>query len=413
MKILVVGGAVRDTLMGRPVRDRDYVVVGGTPEQMLALGYRQVGQDFPVFLHPMTKEEYALARAHRRSVLEEGAAPVAHAAPGVTLEEDLARRDLTINSMAMTDDGEIVDPYGGRADIASRVLRHVRDESFLEDPIRVLRLARFAARYREFTVAPETLALVEHMVRAGELDHLVAERVWLEVTKGLKEDKPSRMFELLRDMGALKVVFPELDALWGVPQPPEHHPEVDTGVHVMMALDAAAAAGASLEVRFAVLTHDLGKARTSASEWPKHHNHEHLGLKPLKNVCARWKVPSAFKELAVIVCQDHTLVHGVAKLRAATIAQLLKRAGALRSAGRLEALLLACESDARGRLGLEDREYPQAQILRAAQAVVASVDAGAIARACPSADQIPARLHQARVRALKVALSQDMREARA
>ncbi|MBK3779990.1 multifunctional CCA addition/repair protein [Paraburkholderia aspalathi] len=405
MEILVVGGAVRDKLMSVHARDRDFVVVGATPEQMLNLGFTQVGADFPVFLHPETREEYALARTQRRSALPDGTR-VAHAAPDVTLEEDLARRDLTINAMAMTADGEIVDPYGGRADIAARVLRHVRDESFLEDPIRVLRLARFAARYREFSVAPETMALVSRMVATGQLDHLVAGRVWQEFAKGLMESRPSRMFEMLREMGALQVVLPELVALWGVPQPAEHHPEIDTGVHVMMVLDTAAAAGASLEVRFAALTHDLGKAVTPAESWPRHHNHERLGVAPLKALCARLRVPSACRDLAVIVCQEHSLVHGVERLQASTVVNLLSRMGALRSAQRLEAVLLACECDARGRLGFEGRAYPQAQRLRAALASLGQVNAGEIARVCKGPAQIVERLHQVRVTAVKRGLAQ-------
>jgi tRNA nucleotidyltransferase (CCA-adding enzyme) len=405
MEILVVGGAVRDTLMGHPVRDRDYVVLGGTPEQMRALGYTQVGSDFPVFLHPKSREEYALARTQRRSAMPDGTR-VAHAAPDVTLEEDFARRDLTINAMAMTDTGEIVDPYGGRADLAARVLRHVRDESFIEDPIRVLRLARFAARYRDFSVAPETTALVSRIVLAGDLDHLVAERVWQELAKGLMEARPSRMFEMLHEMGVLKVVLPELDALWGVPQPAVHHPEIDTGVHVMMVVDTAAAAGADLEVRFAALTHDLGKAVTPADNWPRHHNHERLGVKPLKALCARLRVPSAFRDLAVIVCQEHTLVHGVERLQASTVVNLLSRTGALRSVQRLEAVLLACECDARGRRGFEDRAYPQAQRLRAARAALIEVSGADIARGCKGPAQIVERLHQARVTAVKRGLAQ-------
>jgi tRNA nucleotidyltransferase (CCA-adding enzyme) len=405
MEVLLAGGAVRDTLMGRPVRDRDYVVLGATPEQMLALGYHQVGQDFPVFLHPKTREEYALARTQRRSVMPDGSR-VAHAAPDVTLEEDLARRDLTINAMAMTNAGDIVDPHGGRADIAARVLRHVRDESFHEDPVRVLRLARFSARYRDFDVAPETMALVARMVRAGELANLVAERVWAEIAKGLMEDKPSRMFELMREMGVLQVVLPELAALWGVPQPAAHHPEIDTGVHVMMVVDRAASVGAPLEVRFAALMHDLGKAVTPVEAWPTHHKHERLGVKPIKAVCARLRVPSACRDLAVIVCQEHSLVHGVERLQASTVVNLVSRMGALKNPHRLDAVLLACECDARGRLGFEQRAYPQALRLRAAWAAVTRVSGGEIARVCKSPAQIVDRLHQARVSAVKRALRQ-------
>lgn len=405
MEVFVVGGAVRDKLLGHPVRDRDYVVVNATTEQMLALGYQQVGADFPVFLHPETREEYALARTQRRSAAA-GGARIAQAAPGVTLEEDLGRRDLTINAMAMTEAGEIVDPYGGRTDLAARVLRHVRDESFVEDPVRVLRLARFAARYRDFTVAPETMAFVSSMVQAGELDNLVAERVWQELAKGLMEHQPSRMFELLREMGVLKVLLPELDVLWGIPQPAEHHPEIDTGVHVMKVLDAAASAGAPLEVRFAALVHDLGKGVTPAAHWPKHHDHERLGVPPVKAVCARWRVPTACRDLALIVCQEHTLVHGVARLQAATIVRLLSRMGALRRPERLDAVLLACACDARGRLGFEHHAYPQAERLRAALTAIGQVKAGDLVRACKSPTQIAERLHAARVGAVKRGLAQ-------
>ncbi|RQR65681.1 multifunctional CCA addition/repair protein [Burkholderia sp. Bp9125] len=400
MQILVVGGAVRDSLMGRPVRDRDYVVVGATPEQMLALGYRQVGEDFPVFLHPETREEYALARTQRSSA-GAGGARIAQTTPNVTLEQDLGRRDLTINAMAMTESGEIVDPYGGQSDLAARVLRHVCDESFAEDPVRVLRLARFAARYRDFTVAPETMAFVSSMVQAGKLGHLVAERVWQELAKGLMEHQPSRMFQMMREMGVLKVLLPELDTLWGIPQPADHHPEVDTGVHVMMVLDAAAAAGATLDVRFAALMHDLGKGMTPSEHWPRHHDHERLGVPLVKAVCARLRVPTACRDLALIVCQEHTLVHGVARLQAATIVRLLSRMGALRRRERLDAVLLACECDARGRLGFEHQAYPQADRLRAALAAIGQVNAGDLARACKSPMQIAERLHAARVNAVK------------
>ncbi|WP_126223572.1 multifunctional CCA addition/repair protein [Burkholderia ambifaria] len=400
MQILLVGGVVRDSLMGHPVRDRDYVVVGATPEQMLALGYQQVGADFPVFLHPKTREEYALARTQRSSA-GVGGTRIAQAAPDVTLEQDLGRRDLTINAMAMTETGEIVDPYGGQSDLAARVLRHVCDESFAEDPVRVLRLARFAARYRDFMVAPETMAFVSSMVQAGALDHLVAERVWQELAKGMMEHQPSRMFELLREMGVLKVLLPELDVLWGIPQPADHHPEVDTGVHVMMVLDATASAGASLDVRFAALMHDLGKGVTPAEHWPRHHDHERLGVPLVKAVCARLRVPTACRDLALIVCQEHTLVHGATRLQAATVVRLLSRMGALRRPERLDAVLLACECDARGRLGFEHQTYPQADRLRAARAAIGHVNAGDLARACKSPTQIAERLHAARVNAVK------------
>ena len=381
MKIYLVGGAVRDSLMGLPVRDRDWVVVGATPQQLLDQGYIAVGQDFPVFLHPQTREEYALARTERKTAPGYRGFAV-HAAPGVTLEEDLARRDLTINSIAIDaqyiradgtfDTGNLCDPYGGRQDIANRVLRHTTP-AFTEDPVRILRLARFAARFADFAVAPETLALMQHMVQHCEVDHLVAERVWQELARGLMEPQPSRMFEVLRACGALQRLLPELDRLWGVPQSVEHHPEVDTGVHVMLVLDMAAHLGASLPVRFAALTHDLGKGTTPADVLPRHIAHEERSVRLLKDVCQRLRVPTECAELAQVVAREHGNIHRSSTLNAAAIARLLERCDAWRKPGRFADVLLACECDARGRLGLQDSAYPQRARLAAALARAQSV----------------------------------------
>ncbi len=405
MNIYIVGGAVRDIIMGLKPTDYDYVVVGATPERMLELGYRQVGADFPVFLHPQTGEEYALARTERKSGPGYHGFTV-YAAPDVTLEDDLGRRDLTINAMACDDTDHMVDPYDGQADIQNKVLRHVRSETFVEDPVRVLRLARFAARYTDFSVAPETMELCRSMVKAGELDHLVAERVWQEIAKGLMERQPSRMFEVLRSCGALAVLLPERDRLAGIPQPAAHHPEVDTFVHVMMVLDKAAARGEVLEVRFAALVHDLGKGVTPEAAWPTHHDHEELGLPLVEALAARLKVPSPCRDLAVAVCREHTRVHRAAELKATSLVHLFKRVDAYRRPERLEWLLRACECDARGRLGFEEREYPQADRLRTAFQAARSVNAGEIAKACKEPKHIPERLHGERTRAVKRALSE-------
>lgn len=399
MKTYVVGGAVRDRLLGLPVQDRDHVVVGATPEVMLARGFRPVGRDFPVFLHPETHEEYALARTERKTA--PGYTGFAfHAAPEVTLEEDLARRDLTINAIACAEDGTLVDPFGGQADLARRVLRHV-GPAFAEDPVRVLRVARFAARFVGFRVADETLALMRAMVVAGEVDHLVPERVWQELARGLAEAHPARMFETLRACGALAVLLPELDDLFGVPQPPQHHPEVDAGVHVLRVVDVAAARGEPLAVRFAALLHDLGKAVTPPTEWPSHHGHEARGVERVEAVCARLRAPSECRELAVLAAREHGLVHEAAALRPATQVALLERADALRRPERFAQLLAACECDFRGRPGWETRPWPAGDILRRVLAAMRSVDAAAIAAAAPDRAQIAARIHQARVEAVR------------
>ena len=400
MKTYAVGGAVRDELLGLPVKDRDWVVVGATPQEMLAQGFLAVGRDFPVFLHPATHEEYALARTERKTA--PGYTGFAfHAAPGVTLEEDLVRRDLTINAIAKDEAGTIIDPHHGLADIAARVLRHV-SPAFAEDPVRILRVARFAARFTDFTVAPETLELMRGMIAAGEVDALVPERVWQELARGLMEKRPSRMFELLRQCGALARLLPEVDALWGVPQRAEYHPEVDTGVHVMMVIDMAARLGAALPARFAALTHDLGKARTPADILPRHHGHETKSVALVEGVCERLKVPVDCRDLARLAARYHGDMHRVEELRPETKLTLLERCDALRRPERFELILLACEADYRGRLGWEERDYAPAAAWKAALAAVRDVDAGAIARATSEAKDIPANIGKARVDALRM-----------
>jgi len=397
----VVGGAVRDQLLGRPVNDRDWVVVGATVQQMLAAGFRPVGRDFPVFLHPQTNEEYALARTERKSAPGYRGFTV-HADPSVTLEQDLSRRDLTINAMAKRADGTLIDPYGGARDLAGRVLRHVC-EAFAEDPVRILRVARLAARFADFRVAPETLALMRRMVEAGEVQALVAERVWQELARGLMEATPSRMFELLRECGALRVLLPEVARLWGVPQPPAHHPEVDTGVHLMMVLHEAARVQASLPVRFACLCHDLGKGTTPADLLPRHLGHEERSVKLLRALCERLKVPVECRELAEIAAREHGHVHASLALSPAAQLRLLERCDALRRPARFAELLLACECDARGRLGFEQRDYPQRPRLLQALAFARSVDTAAVARrfAERSGPQIGEAIHAARIEALR------------
>ena len=403
MQIFMVGGAVRDELLGLPVQDRDYVVVGASPAQMLERGFRPVGRDFPVFLHPQTHDEYALARTERKTGPGYGGFAV-HAAPEVTLEEDLARRDLTINAIARADDGQLTDPFHGLADIKARILRHV-GPAFVEDPVRILRLARFAARFTDFSVAPETRALMRQMVARGEVDELVAERVWQEIAKGLMEKAPSRMFAELRECGALSHLLPEVDALFGVPQRADYHPEIDTGVHVMMALDQAAKMDCPLAVRFAVLAHDLGKALTPADVLPSHHGHEARSVKLVDALCERLRVPTECRDLARIVARYHSDIHRAAELRAATLVKLIEAADALRRPQRFEQALQACACDYRGRLGYEERPYPQAERLMRALAAVRAVDAAAIAQRAESASEIPERLRAARVAAVKAALA--------
>ncbi|MET0616848.1 MAG: multifunctional CCA addition/repair protein [Luteibacter sp.] len=374
MDIYLVGGAVRDQLLGRPVVDRDWVVVGATPDEMLAAGYKAVGKDFPVFLHGRTKEEYALARTERKT--GRGYHGFAfHADPGVTVEQDLERRDLTINAIAQHEDGTLVDPFGGVDDIRTRTLRHV-SAAFVEDPVRLLRVARFAARYAPlgFTVADETMALMRRMVEDGEVDHLVPERVWAETRKALAEPIPSVFLRVLRDSGALRVLFPEVGALYGVPQRPEYHPEVDTGVHVEMVLDAAAtlAPGDAL-VGWCALTHDLGKALTPADVLPRHIMHEQRGIEPVRELSARLRVPAEYAFMAEMVCKHHLNAHMAFELKPTTILRLLDALGALRRPERLETFLLACMADKRGRGGSADAPYPQADYLRACRAAAAAI----------------------------------------
>ncbi|WP_116139710.1 multifunctional CCA addition/repair protein [Trinickia diaoshuihuensis] len=409
MKIYAVGGAIRDALLGVPVSDRDYVVVGATPEQMVAQGYRPVGKDFPVFLHPQTHEEYALARTERKTAAGYHGFQFYYA-PDVTLEEDLARRDLTINAMAreVRPDGEltgpVIDPFGGQGDLVARCFRHV-SEAFVEDPVRILRVARFAARFHDFSLAPETLALMRAMTEAGEVDALVPERVWQELSRGLMERKPSRMFAALRECGALVRVLPEIEALFGVPQRADYHPEVDTGVHVMMVVDHAAARGYALPVRFAALTHDLGKATTPDDVLPRHIGHEMRSVDLLRPLCERLRVPNECRDLALLVAREHGNIHRVMEMGAQALVRLFERCDALRKPARFAEALQACEADARGRLGFETREYPQADRLRVALTAARAVDAGAVAQALAGEpSKIKEAVHRARAKAVAEAL---------
>jgi tRNA nucleotidyltransferase (CCA-adding enzyme) len=422
MDIYLVGGAVRDALLARDTGksahvDRDWVVVGATPEAMAAAGFLPVGRDFPVFLHPQTREEYALARTERKT------APGYHGFhfhtdPGVTLEDDLARRDLTINAMAVAqaqaDDparAKLIDPYGGQRDLQARVLRHVT-EAFGEDPVRILRLARFAARFPDFRVAPETMALLRQMVEDGEADHLVPERVWQELSRGLMEQRPSRMFEVLRECGALVRLLPEVDRLWGVPQRADHHPEVDTGVHLMMVMDMGARLGASLPARFACLCHDLGKGTTPAEMLPRHIGHEERSARLLRGLCDRWRVPRECRELADVVAREHGNIHRSLDLGAAAVLRLLERCDAIRRPERFAEVLQACECDARGRLGHGEDAYPQRERLLSALAAARSVDTERIAQAigagsvdpATAGPRIAAAIHGARSEAVALAL---------
>ena len=375
MQVYLVGGAVRDQLLGHPYHEKDYVVVGATPEQLLAQGYQPVGKDFPVFLHPETKDEYALARTERKSGQGYHGFEF-YTDISVTLEDDLIRRDLTINAIAMDDDGKIYDPYHGHEDLNNKILRHVSD-AFAEDPLRVLRVARFAARYHQygFTVAEETLALMQQLADSGELKALTPERVWKETSRALMERDADVYFETLRQCGALKVLFPEIDALFGIPQRPEYHPEIDCGIHTLMSLQQACRANYSLDVRFAVLVHDLGKALTPKDELPRHIMHEERGVQPVNDICDRLKVPTNTKQLSIAVCKEHLKSHQAFTLKAGTLWRLLQRLDVLRRPERVEAFIQACECDSRGRLGLEDRDYPQARYLTEAMQLVRSIKA--------------------------------------
>jgi tRNA nucleotidyltransferase (CCA-adding enzyme) len=404
LRTYLVGGAVRDRLLGRAVDERDFVVVGATADDLLARGFQQVGKDFPVFLHPHTRDEYALARTERKTAPGYHGFSV-HADPDVTLEEDLQRRDLTINALAEDPSGVLIDPYGGLADLRARVLRHV-SPAFTEDPVRILRVARFAARFDDlgFEIAPETMALMRKMVQAGEVDALVSERVWQELARALGEDRPSRFFEVLRECGALVRLLPELDRLWGVPQPAKWHPEIDTGVHVMLVVDMAARLSTSLEVRFAALCHDLGKGTTPTEVLPSHRGHEERSVDLLDAICDRLRVPTRCRELARITARYHGLVHKVDELRATTVLDLMEGADAFRRPDRFHQMLTACEADYRGRTGYADREYPQGETLRRLHLAVAAVDVGAVALAAGEPRLIPQQIRAARVAALKAAM---------
>jgi tRNA nucleotidyltransferase (CCA-adding enzyme) len=410
MKTYLVGGAVRDGLLGYPVKEQDWVVVGATPQEMLDLGFSQVGRDFPVFLHPRTKDEHALARTERKKGQGYTGFEV-HYDAGVSLEEDLARRDLTINAIARDESGSLIDPYGGAADIEARMLRHVSD-AFVEDPLRVLRVARFAARYAHlgFRVAPETTALMSEIVAQGELNYLPPERIWVETERALRERDPQVFVEVLRSCGALAALLPEVEALFGVPQKALYHPEVDTGVHLLMVLKQAALLSSTANtpapepgdsrVVFAALTHDLGKGITPDHVLPSHRGHESAGLPLVENVCARLKVPNAHKQLALIVCEYHLHMHRAMELRGDTLLRLLEATGALRQPERLELFLQACEADSRGRLGMEDRDYPQADYLRRAQKRAAAITAADLKEPGLEGKAIGEALRKARIRQL-------------
>ncbi|NBY05109.1 MAG: multifunctional CCA addition/repair protein [Betaproteobacteria bacterium] len=402
MQTYLVGGAVRDALLGLPDADRDWVVVGSTPQDMVAAGFDPVGKDFPVFLHPVTRDEYALARTERKT------APgykgfVVHAAPDVTLEQDLARRDLTINAMAQDAQGRLIDPHGGQRDLQAKLLRHVTD-AFREDPVRILRVARFAARWPDFEVASDTQTLMQDMVQAGEVDALVRERVWQELAKGLMAARPSRMLQVLRACGALARLLPEVNRLYGVPQPAAHHPEIDTGVHLEMVLDHSAHIGSPLEVRFAALCHDLGKGQTPPQDWPRHTGHEQRSARLAQALAQRLHVPQSCHELAEVVAREHGHIHASASLGAAAALRLLVRCDALRRPERFGQVLQACLCDARGRLGWHDRPYPQAERLLAMLQAALSIDTAEVARQAQaeglSGAQVGKRIEAARIEAL-------------
>ncbi len=406
MQIYLVGGAVRDRLLGLPVKERDWVVVGATPDQMDALGYRRVGVSFPVYLHPQTGEEHALARTERKTGPGYRGFSV-DADAGVTLEDDLRRRDLTINAMAQDSAGQIIDPYDGQADLAARLLRHV-SPAFREDPVRILRAARFAARFEPlgFSVAPETLQLMREMVAAGEAEALVAERVWQETELALATPRPDVFFDVLRACGALAVVFPEVNALWGVPQPAQWHPEIDTGVHLLMALQASARLSPRPEVRFAVLVHDLGKGTTPSRFWPRHTGHEERSAGLVRALCERLGAPNRFRDLGVAVARYHGLAHRALELRPATLLSVLEGVDALRRPERLDDFLAACEADSRGRLGCHDTPYPQAALLRAAREAAATVNAAQIAGQGLAGAALGEAIRQERTRAIARAKAQ-------
>lgn len=401
MEIFLVGGAVRDKLLGRPVAEKDWVVVGATPQAMIDLGYQPVGKDFPVFLHPQTKEEYALARTERKTAPGYTGFQF-YAAEDVTLEQDLTRRDLTINAMAENANGELIDPFGGAADLHKRVLRHV-SPAFAEDPVRILRIARFAARYHHlgFAVAEETLELMRTMVASGEVDHLVAERVWKEMSRALTETDPQVFFTTLRDCGALARILPEVDKLFGVPQRPEYHPEVDTGVHTLMSLQQACRLSSSVDVRFAVLVHDLGKGETPQEEWPRHHDHERRSMPLVRAVCQRLAIPKSARDLALAVAEFHTHCHRALELKPVTLVKTLEKLDAFRRPERFRDFLLCCEADARGRTGFEDRDYPQAEYFAGALHACSQVRVADLLEKGLSGAALGEALHRERVNAVK------------
>lgn len=408
MKIYLVGGSVRDTLLGLPVRDRDYVVVGSTPEEMVRLGYRPVGKDFPVFLHPETHEEYALARTERKISRGYKGFEI-HTSPDVTLEEDLARRDLTINAIAQDEQGVLIDPFHGKADLEAGILRHV-SPAFTEDPVRILRTARFAARFG-FRIAAETEALMKHMVSNGEADALVAERVWQELASGLMEPVPSRLFAVLRECGALARILPEIDRLFGVPQPVQHHPETDTGIHTLLVIDYAASQHYALPVRFAALVHDLGKGTTPPEAWPHHPDHEIRGVASVRDLCTRIRVPGECRDLAILAARYHGVVHKISQASAEDIACLLQAVDAWRKPDRFHALLQVCECDFYGRPGYVGKVYSQTAYLRDALTAASRIDPGSIASSVAGSEPdrptvISQRIHQARVDAIQDWLKQ-------
>ena len=400
MEIYLVGGAVRDKLLGLPVIEKDWVVIGETPESMVKQGFRPVGKDFPVFLHPQSHDEYALARTERKTAPGYKGFAV-HASPEVSLEQDLIRRDLTINAIAMTPQGQLIDPYGGQQDLENRIFRHI-SPAFAEDPVRILRVARFAARYGHlgFTLAEETRELMQSMVAAGEVDYLVPERVWAELFKVLKEQTPSAFFYTLKNCTALEKIFPEINCLFGVPQPEKHHPEIDTGLHSMLCLEQAALLSASPEVRFAALVHDLGKGITPKEIWPHHYGHEKNGLQVLEKLCARLRVPNAFKALAMHVMQYHTHCHKAFELRASTLTDVLGVLGAFKANNTLHEFLLACEADAKGRTGFEHAPYPQAEMIKLAAKAAASVDTSAILNSELQGAKIGEAIRRLRIKAV-------------
>ena len=408
LDIYQVGGAVRDRLLGLEPGDCDHVVVGSSPEEMIRRGFRAVGRDFPVFLHPRTGEEYALARTERKQGRGYHGF-VFHTGPDVTLAADLARRDLTINAMALTSDERLVDPYNGRIDLELGILRHVSD-AFREDPVRILRLARFAARFPDFSVADPTVAVCREMVADGEVAHLVPERVWQEMSRALMSVQPSRFITVLREVGALKVVLPEVDALFGVPQAPEHHPEIDSGRHTLMVLEQAADLGGELPARFAALVHDLGKATTPPDQWPAHHGHERRGIDLIRSLCERLRVPNDCRELGLLVGEFHLLVHRAAELRPATLVRLLERLDLFRRPERLEPFLIACQADYCGRLGLQNRPYPQAERVRRAFAAARQVKARSLVERGLKGAAIGEGLRQERIDRVRRALQETTRD---